>query len=323
MKINFNVKHDFKNNIINDQEKKEYIILVESIINKIIEISNTEIIEECEITITENFKKEVEDFQKQLDLPIGYTDNLKDETVGITLDYKLNNKTNVNIFINKKILFGLTIVSDFDGITMQQFCINAIHHELMHAYDILSSNGKYEDILSINNDDALKRKLTPISIMIWEEYFADRMASKTYNTDYFKVLYEKICYSQNRIRAIIEVNKQCGSIDKLYKDVSSIIIISLRFTAYRLGKLYNLENDIEISKILEFENKELKNSFLYNIYLELFAELNNLFNNYLQWNNNDFDNINELIRKAYNFFGISLNSSEDGEKLIVSLLSSI
>jgi hypothetical protein len=217
--------------------------------------------------------------------------------------------------INKKILFGLTNVSDFDGITFQQFCINAIHHELMHAYDYLCANGIYETILSFN-DDPLKNALTPISIMIWKEYFADRMASKTYNADYFKVLYEKICYSQDRIRAIIEVNKQCGSIEKMYNDVRSEIIISLRFTAYRLGKLYNLQSDIEISKMVEIENQKLENSFLYNTYMELFYELSSLFKNYLKWDISDFDNINLLIKRVYNFFGISLNSIEEGKLLI-------
>lgn len=310
--IKFKLSEDLNNNKLSEIIKNEYTLHIHSVINSLLNISKVEINEELEFIVAEDFDKEVLEFQKLHNISLGFTENVSNEkTWAITLDYKTNKKYNVAIIINKFIFWGLFNKDNFQKSTIEDFCINTIHHELMHAYDFYKSSDLYNYINNYNKD-CLKNELLSISCMVWKEYYATRMSSITFKEgNYIDEFHNQILEFNNRINIIKEVNKKCGNIDKMYGDIRKILVISLRFTSYYFGNLFSLGEYEEICDLVEQSYSKFNNSFIQVIYKELFVELNKLFEIYPELTINDFEYINSLINDVYKFLGISLISNDN------------
>jgi hypothetical protein len=285
--IKVKLGEDLYNNKLSEIIKSEHIVYIHTVIDSLLNISRVEINEELEFIVAEDFDKEVLEFQKLHNISLGFTENVSNEkTWAITLDYKTNKKYNVAIIINKFIFWGLFNKDNFQKGTIEDFCINTINHELMHAYDFYKSSDLY-DYINNYNKDCLKNELLSISCMVWKEYYATRMSSITFKEgNYIDEFHNQILEFNNKINIIKEVNKI-------------------------FGNLFSLGEYEEMCDLVEHSYSKFNNSFIQVIYKELFVELNKLFEIYPELTINNFEYINSLITDVYNFLGISLISNDN------------
>lgn len=301
---------------LSEEEINLYSNNLESIVNQLLSISNIEMNNTYDIIVTEDFDKEVKEFQKQQGTIIGYTDFDMGKAYAKVIDFKIDGVKKIKVFLNKILIFylvsddvvlGLSDEEKDNFIDMRDFVIHNIHHELMHVYDEFNDNGKYEYFANQSNTLPVEKLLMSNSIVVWKEYYASRMSASTFNKDFTEEVVDLIGYVDDveiKIKNAINQYRFHGNIDLLLDDVSNRIITILNFTSYLFGRLYKFKNHDEILEIIENVKIGLKDTFIYTIWVEMFVELNVLFNKYSNWEIEDFCNFKSMVLKAYNNLGI-------------------
>lgn len=326
MNILFNAKtiSEENNKELSEEEKNTYRNNLESVVNQLLNISNIEINETYDIVVPEDFDMEIKEFQKQQGTIIGYTDFDMGKAYAKVMDYKINGVIKIKVFLNKIIIFylvpddSISMLKDEvknEIIDMRDFFIHTIHHEMMHVYDEFNAKGKYEDISSKYSALPVDKLIINNSIVVWKEYYASRMSAATFNKDFAKEIIDLIGYIKDveiKIKDAISQYRFHADIDLLFNEVSMRVITILNFTSYLFGRLYKFKNYDVILDLVEKIKIQLKDTFIYDIWTEMFIELNLLFNQYLNWETEDFYNLRNIILKTYNKLGVFPENLEKG-----------
>lgn len=160
------LKYDIEINyeLSNDVEKmvNQYLrILIDNF------IKDNNITSLHKIVFTDDWDKELVDFQKKYNLPIEYTDTKYGSASAKTLKVKIGEETKCVIFYRKEMLLSM--------VQQEGFGIIHLFHELSHIY-------YFEKIDT--NLDSLKKKYNmnqdfmenskSFGLVMWEEYFVSR-----------------------------------------------------------------------------------------------------------------------------------------------------
>jgi len=273
------------------------------------------------IVIPENYKQELFEFQKQNNIPVGYTED--DMAIGhaMALTVKRNNESKKIIFVSKLIIFALVdenvlneLAEDIQKqiVGQRQFAINLIHHELAHVQEFTLLKGNFS-MGKIDNTDILTKNLRQLSRTVWTEYYACRVSCMTCPNIVGDIdnLVEQTKEFEEQIVDEIGKYRYHGDINKIVKILHGKLKILLNYSAYLHGKLFSLEESRAdyISKI----NDLLSDFFIHDTWVNIGDKLNNLYTTFPDWcDSSVFDELGQSITLLINRLGFYPEMRDEG-----------
>lgn len=264
-----------------------------------------------EIIITDDFTKDIHDFQKKFKLQkLGHSENAIGKAFSIPNE---ENSLLHFIFLNSE-NFDESLQSEWEEFPLE---LSFVHHELGHVYDNQNTFSIIPETF-YHNKELSKTEifLYEISSLSWAEFQANFIATRLitenslehYFTELIMVL-EKMDYrlAQSK-QEIINDNSNCLEIQYLVKDL-------FYFGAQVIGLLIGLGIDKENEY---FNNTWLEIGKNYNleiVFINLFEAFEGLQSSYPNWESfHILNSINQCILLFLNGKGISVN-----DKFIFSL----
>lgn len=304
---------------------KDFISQVIPIIAKDLNISNLK-----SVIIPENFKEELSSFQKENDLPVEMTDNEHGVCKGKTMNLKDGSGSAV-VFLDKecllcfiadniiqKIPYGEDVIAA--TYRMRSFWVNTLHHELCH----MDERNKRDSISWLQN-----RWINPaepfdhylnLSMILFEEYYACRKSSGTHfilGLDTKNLVDEVKKIESELYTKRAAYNNRKLSLDKFYNYFVTYSRLLLTRVAYALGNYYCLDDE-KRQEQFKWLADNLEGTNAGEILIELDSALNNLYEIYPKWENeNVLENLADLIGYYYMLFRITLHN--DGDSLYISI----
>lgn len=263
-----------------------------------------------EIIITDNFTKDIYDFQKKYKLQkLGHTENAVGKSFSIPNE---NNSLLHYIFLSED-TFHKIFKSEWIDCPLE---INFVHHELGHVYDNQNTFSIIPETFYYNSElSKTEWLLYEISSISWAEFQANFIASSSITTDSFKHYSDSLIMVLENLENRLDQAKQeiitdygnCLEIQYLIKDL-------FYFFAQVIGLLVGLG----IDKENEYYNNWLELSRNYNlepIFINLFDVFEDLQGSYPNWESfSILDSINQCTLLFLKEVGISVN-----DELVFSL----
>ncbi|WP_203289377.1 hypothetical protein [Metabacillus sp. cB07] len=266
-----------------------------------------------QIIITDNFTKDIHDFQKQYKLQKeGHSEN----AIGKAFSIKNEKNAVLHFIFLNAVNFDKLLQSEWDDFPLE---FNFVHHELGHVYD-------NQNTFSVIPEAFYKHKeltriewfLYEVSSLSWAEFQANFIATRTITKSslehYFSELIMVLENLDNRLarakQEIISDNSNCLEIQFLVKD---FFYFGAQVIGLLIGLGINKENEYYNNSWLELGKKY----DLESIFILLFDAFEGLQSSYPNWESFHILNpINQCILMLLNNKGISVN-----EKLIFSIIS--
>lgn len=275
------------------------------------------------IIVPDDFEKELIDFQKNKELPQEFTKGDMGTACAKVLDYMEDGSMHITVFIDKKIVFAIQsehmFEKEFKGknefLKLKQISINTIYHELAHVQDIYKASSKYKEVENNENDGQLMKGIRKIAIGIWKEYYACRISASTHNLDFksgFENILNQAIYVDEKIKQVVLDYNSDRNIDVLMSNIVSFSTHFLKEIASFQGNLYICNEQEVIEKIVEIMEGNLLNSSVDSIWRDMFNDLDQLFNTYLEWKINAFDELSRTILKYWSKLGVEVTENEHG-----------
>ena len=295
--------------------KGDFLLQVDSFLRVIIDkfVKENKIETFYKIIFTDNWNVELTEFQKQNNLPIGYTDLEYGAALGKTLEITLENEKKHVIFLNKLMLLDITQLNERGLVSL--------FHELSHIY-------YFENIINNwKNPYVYKKDLVEsgknLMLTMWEEYFACRFMCPYLPTPFKGFLDDTIkCYKFIKVDIEKAKNEFCkdGDLIKLNNSIQPKITMLITYMSYLCGIVngFNNTDDELFKQVCDTLMRDTDIIYIwqsmYNIYNRIFIKFPNI---------SDIDTeltclYNEMM-KIYNHFGIYLTQTSDN-KLYVQVL---
>lgn len=262
----------------------------------------------AEIIFTNKFKEDIFSLQRKYGLQEEVTDDETAICAGKTI-YNAKNKSCV-------IIFRITIINDvFERGPRTQQMINLINHELGHVHDY-TMNWKIRNAVN----ELVDNIYIPSGLILWEEYIATRLASKTMGKDFNFGFTEIVYYYEatnllvNKAICNYQLNRNMISLFKnIYLDISRFIISCCYSFGYLDGHILD---DLTKMNLLE---SNLRNIFQLCYIKSLHTELVKLHEKYPHWESADeLHYLSKAYFDCWNIFGIKVDY--DGKGLVLNII---
>lgn len=306
---------------LTQQQSDYYKNAIMSVIKKLSEGLNLSHLEA--IIVPQNYKEELFDFQQQKGIRVGYTENDMGVGHAMALTYNENGEYKSTIFISKIIAFPFVqeeLLNSLEEDVRIQFIearnktINHIHHELVHVHESSLLKKAFLNEKVDTSSDMFINDLRLLAQMVWSEYYACRLSSSTCTdiADEIDNLLKQALLAKEKADEKIEEYKHHGDIDKLVQEVYSSLQMILNYSAYLHGKLYMLDTDYRLECISKI-NELLKETFIFDTWVTIGEDLNNLFESFPNWLERDvFDPFGQTIQGLINRLGVFPEATLEG-----------
>ncbi|MFS0655107.1 hypothetical protein [Bacillus sp. 179-C3.3 HS] len=298
--------------IINDKQlDKDMVKAVEKAFKQIIgQLNELNLTSLQSIIVPNDFGEELIQFQRNYGLRKGYTNNEFGIAMGKVLNYIDNGEFKISVFFDPRIIY--TLFSEEHN----QHSVHIIHHEFCHVHD---DSEKYNafgvtdlEQLFFNTKDKVKQIAYAHADLIWSEYIATRLSSKSTpeNHDF---------YIESILSLIPETKENCeeyilsyridNDIDKLFGEIQLLTSLLLKVISYFIGycHCFNLTLPKDLNEIIR------KYPYLDGVWEQLCPNLEKLYESYGNWESVEvFEDLSQTVLKLWNNLGVYPKNEDRG-----------
>ena len=306
------LKYDIEVNLeLPNDVEKQVILYLRTLIDEFVKDNN--ITSLYKIVFTDNWDKELIDFQKKNSLPIEYTNTKYGSATAKTLKVKIGKKIRFVIFYRKEMLLSM--------VQQEGFGIIHLFHELSHIY-YFERIGTNLDTLKKKYDSShdLMESTKNFGLIMWEEYFVSRyLCSYLFgSTDcYIDILVEQYRIIKKDLEEAIKDYRYSANIDELYDLAKQQVTLLSTYMAYSCGMVRGI-NDKSTSLFDETVEILKKTTGLADVWKQMYKIYDEIYSEFPKLSNIDIKlfELNKLFLKIYNHFGIYPKQLDDGRLYI-------
>lgn len=306
------LKYDIEINfeLSNDVEKKvnqHLRILIDNF------IKDNNITSLYKIVFTDDWDKELGDFQKKYSLPIEYTDTKYGSASAKTLKVKIGEETKCVIFYRKEVLLSM--------VQQEEFGIIHLFHELSHIYYFEKAGTNLDSLKKkYNMNQDFMESSKSFGLVMWEEYFVSRYLCPYLfgSTDcYIGILGEQYKIIKKDLEKAINDYRYSANIDELYNLAKQQVTLLSTYMAYSCGMVRGI-SDKSTSLYGEIVEIIKKTTGLTAIWEQMYKIYDEIYSEFPELDNIDIKlfELNKMFIKIYNHFGIYPKKLKDGRLYI-------
>lgn len=301
----------FNINELNDDLKNQVDSYLRKLIDRFIKDNNIKTLHK--IIFTDDWDKELTDFQKENNLPVEYTDSQYGAASAKTLKIKVEKNIKTVIFYRKEMLVSM--------VQQQGFGILHLFHELSHIYYYEKIGSGLDELKKRYKESTnLLENTKYFGLIMWEEYFVSRYLCPYLfgSTDcYIEILIEQYKEMKKDIEKAITDYRYNDDINKLFNLAQQQMTLIATYSAYSCG-MVNFFNDKENKLYRETCDILKKETGLVEIWDKMYKIYNQIFMTFPELKNIDskLADLSKLFIEIYNHFGIYPEQLDNGRLYI-------